>query len=84
MAPKNPPLPAPVLPKQYHWCVKRHQIQDVDILERALAMYDSLGWEIFDVDISGGWAVVVMRASRESGQLRPQEKGEPAVPEVAE
>lgn len=58
-------------PRQFHWCVKRHRIDDTDTLERALNMYDSLGWQIFDVDISGGMALVVMRAPRD--QKRPPE-----------
>jgi len=63
--------PTTVRPRQFHWCVKRHKIDDVDVLERALNMYDELGWQIFDVDISGGIALVVMRAPRD--QNRPPE-----------
>lgn len=48
----------------YHWCVKRYKIEDVDVLEQHLGMYDELGWEIFDVDIVAGTAFITMRAPR--------------------
>lgn len=63
--------------KQFHWCVKQHKIDD---LERALNMYDQLGWRIFDVDISMGGVVVVMCADRSNGQKRPPERPTKAIP----